>query len=83
MRAVGLIVRIDAAGNISGRTSGTMPGVPLIIIGSHVDSVPQGGNYDGIVGSLGAIEVAQTLGESHVTLRHPLEVLIFQNEEAA
>jgi N-carbamoyl-L-amino-acid hydrolase len=53
----------------------------VLVIGSHVDSVPQGGNYDGIVGSLGAIEVAQTLAEGHVALRHPLEVLIFQNEE--
>jgi N-carbamoyl-L-amino-acid hydrolase len=43
--------------------------------------VPEGGNYDGVVGSLGAIEVAQTLAENNVTTRHPLEVIIFQNEE--
>jgi N-carbamoyl-L-amino-acid hydrolase len=81
MRAAGLTTSIDSAGNISGRRAGTGPGLPVMIIGSHVDSVPQGGNYDGIVGSLGAIEVAQTLNEGHVTLQHPLEVLIFQNEE--
>jgi N-carbamoyl-L-amino-acid hydrolase len=81
MRAAGLTPSIDAAGNISGRRAGTDPGLPALIIGSHIDSVPQGGNYDGIVGSLGAIEVAQTLNEGHVTLQHPLEVLIFQNEE--
>jgi N-carbamoyl-L-amino-acid hydrolase len=81
MRAAGLTVSIDAAGNLSGRRAGGDSGLPVLVIGSHVDSVPQGGNYDGIVGSLGAIEVAQTLAEGHVALRHPLEVLIFQNEE--
>ena len=81
MRAAGLTTSIDSAGNISGRRAGTAPGLPPLIIGSHIDSVPQGGNYDGIVGSLGAIEVAQTLNDGHITLQHPLEVLIFQNEE--
>src|SRR5580693_3832719 len=81
MRAAGLAVTIDAAGNISGRRAGSDPKSPVLVIGSHVDSVPQGGNYDGVVGSLSAIEVAQILAESHLTLRHPLEVLIFQNEE--
>jgi N-carbamoyl-L-amino-acid hydrolase len=81
MRAAGLTVNTDAAGNISGRRVGSDPRLPVLVIGSHVDSVPQGGNYDGIVGSLGAIEVAQALDEGHVALRHTLEVLIFQNEE--
>ena len=53
----------------------------VLMIGSHIDSVPAGGNYDGQVGSMGAIEVAQTLAENNVPLRHPLEVIIFQNEE--
>lgn len=66
MRAAGLTVNIDAAGNISGRRAGTDPGLPVLVIGSHIDSVPQGGNYDGIVGSLGAIEVAQALADGHV-----------------
>jgi N-carbamoyl-L-amino-acid hydrolase len=81
MRAAGLTTSIDSAGNMSGRRAGTDATLPALIIGSHIDSVPQGGTYDGIVGSLGAIEVAQTLNEGHVALRHPLEVLIFQNEE--
>src|ERR1019366_10548757 len=51
MRAAGLTVNIDAAGNISGRRVGSDPGLPVPGIGSPVDSVPQGGNYDGIVGS--------------------------------
>ena len=78
MRAAKLDVSIDAAGNLIGRHAGN--GLPLLI-GSHVDSVPEGGNYDGVVGSIGAIEVAQTLAENNLTLRHPLEVVIFQNEE--
>jgi N-carbamoyl-L-amino-acid hydrolase len=81
MRAAGLTVTIDAAGNISGLRPGSDPKLRVLVIGSHVDSVPQGGNYDGVVGSLGAIEVAQILAEGHFALRHPLEVIIFQNEE--
>jgi N-carbamoyl-L-amino-acid hydrolase len=81
MRAAGLETKVDAAGNISGRRSGQEQGLPTLVLGSHVDSVPQGGNYDGVIGSLGAIEVAQILAERHLSLRHPLEILIFQNEE--
>src|ERR1051325_8468429 len=80
MREAKLEVTIDAAGNLIGRRAGSANLAPLLI-GSHVDSVPEGGNYDGVVGSLGAIEVAQTLAENGVGLRHPLEVVIFQNEE--
>ena len=81
MRAAKLDVSIDAAGNLIGRRAGSASGLLPLLIGSHVDSVPEGGNYDGVVGSLGAIEVAQTLAENSVVLRHPLEVVIFQNEE--
>ena len=81
MRAAKLDVSIDAAGNLIGRRAGSASGLLPLLIGSHVDSVPEGGNYDGVVGSIGAIEVAQTLAENNVRLRHPLEVVIFQNEE--
>jgi N-carbamoyl-L-amino-acid hydrolase len=81
MRAARLDVSVDAAGNINGRRPGRDASRPPILFGSHVDSVPDGGNYDGDVGSLGAIEVAQTLAEQNVVTRHPLEVVIFQNEE--
>src|ERR1043165_1655601 len=81
MRAAKLDVSIDAAGNLIGRRAGSASGLLPLLIGSHVDSVPEGGNYDGVVGSLSAIEVAQTLAENSVTTRHPLEVVIFQNEE--
>lgn len=81
MKEAGLAVRIDTAGNILGRRPGTSPSLPPILIGSHVDSVPDGGNYDGPVGSFSAIEVARTLTEREISLRHPLEVVVFQNEE--
>lgn len=83
MRAAKLDVSVDAAGNIIGRRAAANNNDSLrpILFGSHIDSVPEGGNYDGDVGSLAAIEVAQTLFENNVMTRHPLEVVIFQNEE--
>jgi N-carbamoyl-L-amino-acid hydrolase len=81
MRAAGLEVSTDAAANIVGFRQGSDPSLKPLVIGSHIDSVPHGGNYDGDVGSLSAIEVAQTLAEQHITLRHPLQVVIFENEE--
>lgn len=81
IRQAGLEPRIDTAGNILARRPGSDPSLKPICIGSHIDSVPDGGNYDGTVGSLGALEVLQTLGERKVATRHPLELLIFQNEE--
>jgi beta-ureidopropionase / N-carbamoyl-L-amino-acid hydrolase len=81
MREAKLDVVVDAAGNIIGRRAGNDASLKPLVIGSHIDSVPEGGNYDGDVGSMGAIEVAHTLAENNVALRHPLEVIIFQNEE--
>jgi beta-ureidopropionase / N-carbamoyl-L-amino-acid hydrolase len=82
MRVADLDVSVDAAGNIIGRRrASSETKLRPILIGSHIDSVPEGGNYDGDVGSLGAIEVAQTLAENNIYTQHPLEVVIFQNEE--
>jgi N-carbamoyl-L-amino-acid hydrolase len=81
MREAGLDVTVDPAANLVGRRAGRDAGLKPLVIGSHIDSVPRGGNYDGDVGSLAAIEVARTLKEAGTALRHPLEVLIFQNEE--
>lgn len=81
MQEAGLIARLDTAANIIGRRAGSDPTLPAIMIGSHIDSVPGGGNYDGDVGVLGAIEVAQVLRERGITLRHPLEVVSFTDEE--
>jgi len=81
MREAGLDVQIDAAGNIIGRRAGSGSARKPILFGSHIDSVPDGGNYDGDVGSMGALEVMRVLAENHVATRHPLELVIFQNEE--
>ena len=81
MRAAKLDASIDAAGNLIGRRAGNAQGLKPLLFGSHIDTVPEGGNYDGVVGSLGAIEVAQVLAENNVSTRHPLELVIFQNEE--
>jgi len=81
MRAAKLEPTIDFAGNIIGRRAGRDASRKPLLFGSHVDSVPEGGNYDGDVGSMSAIEVAQTLAEHGIVTRHPLEVTIWQNEE--
>lgn len=81
MRTAHLEAQIDFAGNIFGRRAGTDGSLKPIVFGSHIDSVPEGGNYDGDLGSLAAIEVAQSLAEQGIRTRHPLEVVIWQNEE--
>ena len=81
MRQSGLNPRIDAAGNIYARVAGSDRSLKPILIGSHVDSVTDGGNYDGPVGSFSAIEVARSLREQRVSLRHSVDVVIWQNEE--
>ena len=83
MQNAGLTVRTDTAGNIIGRQDGTDPSLPAIALGSHTDTVPNGGKYDGALGVIAAIEVAQTLTENRHPLRHPLEIIIFTNEEGA
>jgi N-carbamoyl-L-amino-acid hydrolase len=81
MEEAGLAVRIDAAGNIVGRRAGTVEGLPPIVIGSHLDSVPNGGRYDGALGAAVGLECAAVLKEAGALLRHPLEVIIFTDEE--
>ncbi|MDQ8157179.1 MAG: Zn-dependent hydrolase [Gemmatimonadota bacterium] len=80
-RAAGLTPRIDTAGNIVARVAGSDPRLPAIVIGSHVDSVTDGGNFDGPVGTFGAIGVARALQAQGVRLRHPIDVVCWQNEE--
>jgi beta-ureidopropionase / N-carbamoyl-L-amino-acid hydrolase len=82
MRAAGLEVHVDAAGNLLGQRAGTLTGSRPLLFGSHIDSVPEGGNYDGDVGSMSAIEVAHTLAERRYSNRHPLLVAIWADEES-
>ncbi len=81
MKNAGLEVSIDYAGNIIGKRKGKNPSLKPIAFGSHIDMVPDGGNYDGVVGSVGALEIIEVLNENKIVTDHPLEVIIFSNEE--
>lgn len=81
MNNLQLEVRIDAAGNIIGSRPGSAPGLPVIACGSHIDTVPNGGKYDGNLGVLAALETIQLFNEQGITTRHPLEVIVFAAEE--
>ncbi len=81
MKNAKLDVRIDSAGNILGRRAGKNDSLPPILFGSHIDSVPGGGNYDGDVGTIGAIECIEVLNEKNMVTQHPLEVVVFSDEE--
>ena len=77
----GLVVTQDAALNLIGRREGTKAGAKPLIIGSHCDTVVGGGRFDGILGVLAGLEVAQTLHEQKVQLAHPFELIDFLSEE--
>jgi len=81
MREAGLITHIDAAGNLIGRRDGRYASEQAIVVGSHSDSVPSGGRFDGMAGLIGGIAIARALGEHGVLLDHPLEVIDFLAEE--
>ena len=81
IRGAALEPRIDAAGNIFARRAGREPTLPPILFGSHIDSVPSGGNFDGDLGSLAALGVLEALARAQVVTRHPLEMVIWSAEE--
>lgn len=83
MREAGLTLRTDAFGNVIGRLAGTHDELPAVMFGSHGDSVPEGGNFDGIVGILSAIEVIRSLREDGFQPEHPLVVVLFMCEESS
>src|SRR6186713_315144 len=81
MKKAGLDPTIDAAGNIIGNRKGKNSSLKPIGFGSHIDMVPDGGNYDGTLGSISALEIIETLNENNLVTEHPLQVIIFGNEE--
>jgi len=81
LRSAGMEVFVDYAGNIIGKRQGKNPSLKPIAFGSHIDMVPDGGNYDGCVGSVAALEVINILNENKITTNHPLQIMIFSNEE--
>ncbi|WP_217697240.1 M20 family metallo-hydrolase [Virgibacillus siamensis] len=83
MREAGLDVHTDGAGNVFGRLEGKHSNVPAILSGSHVDSVPNGGHFDGPLGVLAALEVAEAWRETGYHPNKPFEVVIFSDEEGS
>jgi allantoate deiminase len=83
MEEAGLSVYEDAAGNLFGRREGRNPGSPVVLVGSHVDSVYNGGNFDGPLGVLAGIETLHAIEEQGIETEHPIEVVAFSDEEGA
>jgi beta-ureidopropionase / N-carbamoyl-L-amino-acid hydrolase len=77
----GMTVRVDAAGNLIGRYPGRQEHLAAFVTGSHIDTVPVAGRYDGCLGVLAGIEVVRTLNENNLHLNHALEVIVFTDEE--
>jgi N-carbamoyl-L-amino-acid hydrolase len=82
MRQAGLTVTVDQMGNIFGVRPGT-ESLPPVFMGSHADSVPSGGKYDGQLGVLCALETIRTLIDARARTRHPVGMIVFTNEEGA
>jgi N-carbamoyl-L-amino-acid hydrolase len=82
MREAGLAVWTDAWGNLIGRLDGTESGAPAVATGSHLDTVPEGGNYDGGVGSVAGLGALMRL-KARGPFRHPLELIVFRGEESS
>ncbi|MGG4441068.1 M20 family metallo-hydrolase [Brevibacillus fortis] len=81
MEEAGLQTRIDDFGNLIGCMAGKDDQAPILMIGSHIDSQPYGGQYDGVIGVLGGLEVVQTLNEQGIMPAQPIEVVAFCDEE--
>lgn len=79
----GCTVRVDDLGNIYGRRAGRDPGVVPVVFGSHLDTVPTGGRFDGALGVISALEVVRVLNDAGLATRRPLEVVSWTNEEGA
>lgn len=78
---LGIPVRMDEAGNLIARLEGEDASLPAILIGSHLDTVPDGGKYDGVLGCVAGLSVCETLLTNKKQLKHPLEVIVFTDEE--
>jgi beta-ureidopropionase / N-carbamoyl-L-amino-acid hydrolase len=83
MKKAGLEVTVDFAGNIIGKRKGKDASLKPIAFGSHIDMVPDGGNYDGCVGSVSGMEIMEILKENNIITNHPLELIIFSDEEGS
>jgi N-carbamoyl-L-amino-acid hydrolase len=84
IKSAGLAPRLDAAGNVFVRwpVNPAASAPPAILFGSHIDSVPQGGNFDGDLGTLASLEIIQACQAGGITPRHPLEMVLWAHEES-
>ncbi len=83
MEELGLSVHVDEVGNIRGFLPGPFPDAPPVAMGSHIDTVPCGGMYDGVMGVSMALGVVKDISESCPDHNHPLEVIAFSGEESS
>jgi beta-ureidopropionase / N-carbamoyl-L-amino-acid hydrolase len=79
--SAGCTVRVDSVGNLFVRRPGREDTLPVVMTGSHLDTQPTGGKFDGVYGVLAGLEVIDTLNDQAVTTRHPIEVVVWCNEE--
>jgi N-carbamoyl-L-amino-acid hydrolase len=82
-RQAGCTIAIDAMGNIFARRAGSEDGLAPVMMGSHLDTQPTGGKFDGVLGVLGALEVVRTLNDLKIATRHPIEIANWTNEEGS
>ena len=82
-RQAGCSIRVDAMGNVFARREGANADLPAVITGSHLDTQPTGGKFDGVYGVLAGLEVLDSLNDHQITTQHPVEVVVWTNEEGA
>jgi N-carbamoyl-L-amino-acid hydrolase len=80
-KEAGCTVRVDAIGNLFARRRGRDDALPVVMTGSHLDTQPTGGKFDGVYGVLAGLEVIESLNERAISTRHPIEVAVWCNEE--
>lgn len=83
MLQAGMVVRMDDFGNLIGSYQGKDRALPVLLLGSHIDTVPNGGKYDGTIGVISAIEVVHTLFEQKKELERTVEIVVFRAEESS
>lgn len=83
LKKLGAEIKINRAGNLTGRLPGKAPDLPRVMVGSHIDTVLNGGRFDGVVGVAAALEAARVISEEGFPHRHPIEVVVFPEEEGS
>lgn len=83
LEKIGAAVSICRAGNVRGRFPGSEKGKPAVMLGSHIDTVREGGRFDGALGVVAALETARVIAEKKISHRHPIDIVIFAEEEGS